>query len=142
MTTPPFSRVPRVIVADDHEWILQILVAVVRQTLPTAEVIITENGLQALEAYRQGGADFLVTNHQMPEMNGMELIHQIREHQPDLPILMVSVHPDARKDAMAAGANWFLSKMQITEKMPALLRLHAVPGRVVHAGHPADDEPV
>lgn len=73
MNVPPAGSVahggtPRVIVADDHDWIRQILVRVVQQTLPEAQVIETKDGLQAFEAYQQGGADFLVTNHSMPHM--------------------------------------------------------------------------
>ena len=45
----------------------------------------------------------------------------MREHAPRLPILMVSVKPEAKVDAMAAGANWFLVKEQIMESMPPLL---------------------
>ena len=41
----------RVIVADDHEWIRQILVEVVRQTLPAASVVETEDGAQALQTH-------------------------------------------------------------------------------------------
>ena len=121
MATSRPLRIPRIIVADDHEWILQILVSVVHETLPEAEVIATVNGLEALRAYEAGGADFLVTNHQMPEMNGMTLIQRVRQVEPALPILMVSVKPEARADAMAAGASWFLSKEQIMEQMPPLL---------------------
>ncbi len=117
-------RPPRVIVADDHEWIRQVLVQVARETLPMAEVIETEDGEQALEAYRGGQCDFLVSNHSMPKMNGMELIRAVRVDSPDLPILMVSVHPAVRKDAIEAGANWFLTKEQIMEHMPPLLREH------------------
>ena len=116
--------------ADDHEWIRQILVRVVYETFPAAEVIATENGVQALQAYEQGGADFLVTNHNMPEMDGPTLTRRVRGQAAGLPILMVSVKPEAKVDAEAAGANWFLSKEQIIEHLPALLRQHAVAGRV------------
>ena len=124
MNTSPPPRLPRVIVADDHEWILQILVQVVQQTLPHAEIVAVENGRQALLAYETQKADFVVSNHMMPEMDGPTLVRHLREVAPDLPILMVSVKPESRADAMEAGANWFLSKPQITEQMPGLLRDH------------------
>ena len=125
MVSPPSPpRLSRIIVADDHEWIRQILVDVVRQTLPTAEIVATEDGAQALVAYRQGGCDFLVTNHCMPHLDGEGLIRTLRPAAPDLPILMVSVKPEAKADAMSAGANWFLTKEQIVEWMPPLLLQH------------------
>ena len=121
---PPSDRPPRVIVADDHEWILQIVAQVTRDTLPLAEVVETTDGEQALEAYRQKPCDFLVTNHAMPKMDGAALIRTLRQENADLPILMVSIHPSAEADAKAAGATWFLTKEQIMERMPPILREH------------------
>ena len=37
---------------------------------------------------------------------------------------MVSIHPSVKKDAMEAGADWFLTKEQIMEHMPPILRRH------------------
>ena len=125
MNIAPSAGSPRVIIADDHEWILQVLVQVVCDTLPLAEVVAVEDGQQALAAYRQGGCNFLVTNHQMPHMDGATLIRQVRAEASDLPILMVSVKPEVREEAMAAGATWFLTKEQIMENLPPLLRRHA-----------------
>ena len=125
MVQPPIpsaqASAPRIIIADDHEWIRHILVDVVRQTLPTAEIIATEDGLQALRAYRDKGCDFLISNHSMPQLDGEGLIRAVREQAPMLPILMVSVRPEAKLDAMTAGANWFLLKEDIMERMPPLL---------------------
>lgn len=111
----------RVIVVDDQEWIREIAAQVVRQTLPNAQLIVATDGLEALMAFRQGGADFVVTNHHMPRMDGAILIGELRHLAPDLPIVMISVHPEAQADAEAAGANWFLQKDQIMELLPALL---------------------
>ncbi len=112
---------PRVIVVDDQDWILEIAVQVVRLTLPSAEIVARQDGLEALLAFQQGGADFVVTNHHMPRMGGIELIHELRLYAPDLPIVMISVHPEAKAEALAAGADWFLTKVQIMEFMPGLL---------------------
>ncbi len=125
MAEPPLPRAPRIIVADDHQWIRQALVRMVIETLPTAEIIEAADGLEALQAYQQGGADFLVTDHQMPRMDGMTLVRRVRETAPNLPTLMVSVNADARTDALAAGATWFLSKEEIGARLPELLRGHA-----------------
>ena len=132
MTLPPTRSTragpPRIIVADDHVWIRQILVDVVRQTVPTAEIVATEDGLQALEAYRAGECNFLISNHCMPRLDGLGLVRTVREHAPTLPILMVSVKPEAEADAVTAGASWFLLKEQIMERMPPLLLRYAEPG--------------
>lgn len=117
----PTAKPLRVIVVDDHEWIRQIAVQVVRNTLPDAEIMENKNGLEALVDYLQNGADFVVTNHYMPIMTGMALIQELRTYAPHLPIVMISIHPEARADAERAGADWFLTKEQIMEQMPRLL---------------------
>ena len=118
------AQPPRIVIADDHEWIRQILGQVTRDTLPLAEVVETTDGQRALDAYRRKACDFLVTNHAMPNMDGLELIRTLRPEAPALPILMVSIHPSVQKEALEAGANWFLTKEQIMERMPPLLRAH------------------
>ena len=132
MSSQPASAIPRIIVADDHEWIREILVKVVEQTLPEAEIIAVEDGKKALEAYHEGGCDFLISNHAMPVMDGFDLIRGVRASAPTLPILMVSVKWQAVVDAQLAGANWFLTKEQIMERMPHLLLRYA--GRAVPPG--------
>ena len=122
MDDPDATSPARVIVADDHEWILNILTQVVRDTLPMADVIAVQDGQEALDAYRQGGCNFLVSDHLMPRMDGPTLVRLVRAQAPGLPIVMVSVKPEVKGEALAAGANWFLAKDQITEHLPGLLR--------------------
>lgn len=124
MHTPEPARPPRIVVADDHEWIRQIVAQVTRETLPLAEVVETADGAQALEAYRRGPCDFLITNHAMPHMDGPQLVRTVRAESAELPILMVSIHPSVNIEALEAGANWFLTKEQIMECMPPLLLGH------------------
>ena len=116
---------PRIIIADDHKWIRQALLRMVVQTLPDAEPVVVEDGLEALRAYQQGGADFLITDYRMPCLDGVALIRRLRETERRLPILLVSVQPEVRAAALAAGASWFLNKADIPEGLPELLRRHA-----------------
>ena len=111
----------RVLVVDDHEWIRDIAVQIVRQTLPDAEILITADGLGALRSFQDRGADFVVTNHHMPHMNGPELTRELRRQAPALPILMISVDASAKPDAESAGATWFLTKEQLMEHLPPIL---------------------
>ena len=111
----------RIIIADDHEWIRNILIEVVRQTLPDADLVVTGDGQQAFDAFHTGHCDLLVSNHGMPHLDGPTLIRLVRLEAPDLPIVMVSTKSWERFDAMEAGADWFLMKAQIMEGLPPLL---------------------
>lgn len=122
MPISPSTRNPRIIVVDDHDRSLQVTVGLVRKTLPAAEIVAAETDREALHAIEQGGADFLVTNHRVFGLDGATLIRRARPQRPGLPIVMISAQPEARPDALAAGANWFLTEDQTAEQLPVLLR--------------------
>ncbi len=67
----------------------------------------------ALEAIREKQYDLILVDYIMPHVNGVELIQQIREHQPDVPIIMITGvcgDDDLKLAAFEAGATEFLNK--------------------------------
>lgn len=48
------------------------------------------NGRQGLEMMKQKKPDLIITDIMMPEMDGREMIHAVRELDPDLPIIAIS----------------------------------------------------
>lgn len=56
--------------------------------------------------------DCVLTDVQMPGMNGLELQAEIHRRRPELPVIMITAFPNAalRQRALAAGALDFLNK--------------------------------
>lgn len=54
------------------------------------EVTAVNNAYKALETFSENAFDAVVTDHNMPEMTGEDLIKNIRESEPDIPIILVS----------------------------------------------------
>jgi len=54
------------------------------------ETLSVENGLKALNMIRQGGIDLLITDGDMPEMTGFELISNLSKEKITIPVLMLS----------------------------------------------------
>jgi CheY-like chemotaxis protein len=52
-------------------------------------------GVTALESYKAGNFDLVVTDYKMPKMDGLELIRQIRELDANAPIILLSGYADA-----------------------------------------------
>ncbi len=73
-----------------------------------------ENGLDALEKLHEEKYDLLLTDWNMPEMNGKELIEFIRgqEHLKNLPILMITTRgmEEDVLTAIRAGVNGYIVK--------------------------------
>ncbi|NKE47119.1 response regulator [Roseomonas frigidaquae] len=78
------------------------------------------------EAFLADGdeVDCLVTDVQMPGMNGLELQRAVRRSRPELPVIIITAFPEAaiREQAVAAGARHFLSKPFAAETIAQCLR--------------------
>ncbi|HWB58194.1 MAG TPA: response regulator [Chthoniobacteraceae bacterium] len=113
---------PNILIADDDEGVRELLTAVVRRTLPGSTIVAVENGRQALDFYRQHGADLVISNFMMPEMNGPSLVRELRDSHDDVPIIMVSGSPKAEVAGMAAGVDCFIHKLDIMAELPGELK--------------------
>lgn len=75
------------------------------------EVVSFTDGSHAWEYFMSGGeADIIISDVDMPEMNGIELITKVKEKYPDqIFIIMSGVHENESR-SREAGANAFLAK--------------------------------
>jgi len=78
------------------------------------QVDVAVDGLDAWSALRSGNYDLLVSDIDMPRMDGINLIQRVREHEglQHLPIVVVSYKDseEHRLQGMQAGANYYLTK--------------------------------
>lgn len=57
---------------------------------------LAENGEDALRLYEKEGADLIITDIEMPKVNGLELIKEIRKKDDDVAILITSAYDENR----------------------------------------------
>jgi CheY-like chemotaxis protein len=102
-----------VLIADDSKT-TQLLVKTTLQRLPEVEFLSANNGKEALELLDTRSVDLLVTDINMPEMDGVELVRAVRaQHDATkLPILIITAKGEeaAREQGMKLGANGYLLK--------------------------------
>ncbi|RME41209.1 MAG: response regulator, partial [Planctomycetota bacterium] len=61
-------------------------------------VLEAADGVEALERLRRGGVDLLITDVNMPEMDGVTLLRRMREElELDIPVLMFSARCDQKQ---------------------------------------------
>lgn len=86
----------------------------IKELLSTIFTNITEatNGSQALNIYEKSKFDLLITDINMPHMNGIELINHVKKITPSLPIVVISAHGEFNNifDAILAGIDGFILK--------------------------------
>ena len=113
---------PRFLVAEDDPDLRVIISDLLATAFPGARIATFVNGQEALREFDRAGADFVVSNHAMPVMNGPEFVRAVRERDPAVPILMVSGSPEARGRGLAAGISTFLHKEHLSSHFVAAVR--------------------
>ncbi len=75
-------------------------------------VLEAEDGVAALEQIARHRCDLVITDMNMPRMDGMELIRNIKRDYPDTHVILITAFgtPDTQKQAMKIGANDYLAK--------------------------------
>lgn len=78
----------------------------------------------ALEKNMLDGLDGIITDLKMPGVSGLELLRQIKEKKPDLPVLVLTAHGSVASavECMKAGAYEFLEKPAGMEELLQVLR--------------------
>jgi two-component system, OmpR family, response regulator MtrA len=99
---------PHILIAHDHDLVRTLLVQLVAQIYPSATITAVTNGAEALNAYRQYGADLVITNDRMAGMRGVNLVMALRADQAPCPIPMVSSDDTLEAAVLMMGANHFL----------------------------------
>lgn len=120
----------RVLLADDHS----IVRAGLRRLLEDAgdmEVVEAADGRQALKLVRDNPPDVVVMDISMPGLDGLEAIQRLKEQQPNLPVLVLTMHEEEQYvvRCLAAGARGYLTKRGAPEQLVNAIRKVLAGGR-------------
>lgn len=100
----------RILLVDDEPSLRR----VISRSLARAgfEVVVACDGLAALEHVRAEPFDAVISDVRMPRMGGLELLGRILQHDPDMPVVLVSASTEleSRRHALGLGAFDFLRK--------------------------------
>jgi DNA-binding NarL/FixJ family response regulator len=104
----------RILVADDHEVVRRGIRALLESQPGWNVCGEAATGHEAVEQARRLRPDLLIVDISMPEMNGLETIHQIHKTMPQIEILVLTMHESEQmmREALAAGARGYLSKSE------------------------------
>ena len=105
-----FLRKSHVLVVDDEELYRKSLERIL--TRVGHEVSEARNATEALTAVAERPVDLVLADIRMPGLNGLELVRQVHDINPDLPCIVVTGFgsPESSVDALRAGAYWYLEK--------------------------------
>lgn len=104
------TYVPVLLIVEDDEDVRETLVDSLYEM--NARIIIAENGLKGLEQIETFRPDAILSDINMPKMNGLEMLRNIRQKGFDTPVVMLSAFGDRANtvEALRLGAMDFLDK--------------------------------
>ena len=80
----------RVLVVEDDAYVRDYLSAALETAGQGLEVVAVSNGREAAERLADGGTDLVLTDLNMPEMNGVELVRHLRADHPAVQVVLMS----------------------------------------------------
>ncbi|WP_103043658.1 Hpt domain-containing protein [Comamonadaceae bacterium CD01] len=120
------SQVPLVLVVDDSITVRRVTQRMLRRE--GYRVALANDGLQALEQLQHERPALVLSDIEMPRMDGFDLLRQIRGHAQwaDLPVVMITsrIAQKHRDLALELGANHYLGKPYSDDELLGLAQLY------------------
>ncbi len=109
----------RILIADDHEVIRSAITRVLQSRADVEECAEATNGEEAIEKALEWKPDLILLDVRLPGLDGFDVARLIKQHQPDIPILFISIYDtdEILKEARLAG-DGFILKKKIVEMLP------------------------
>jgi DNA-binding NarL/FixJ family response regulator len=93
------------------------------------------NAVEILQLVRSCECDVVLLDITMPGRNGLEALRDIKIEKPDLPVLLLSIHPEDQYAvrALKAGASGYVTKESAPEELVRAIEKAVAGGRYVSA---------
>lgn len=113
-----------VLVVDDHPLMRQGLALLINQQQDMQVCGEAEEAQAAMRAIAQLRPDIMILDISLSGPDGIEVLKNIRASNPDLPVLILSMHDEAiyAERALRARANGYIMKQEATEKVLVAVR--------------------
>jgi two-component system, NarL family, invasion response regulator UvrY len=102
----------KILIADDHEVVRQGLERILQNEFSDAHIETVKDGMSLLEKVETSKWDLVITDLTMPTRTGLEALEEIKSRFPELPVLILTMHPEEQYAirALRSGASGYLSK--------------------------------
>jgi DNA-binding NarL/FixJ family response regulator len=98
------------LIADDDDGMRYAIRRLVSRHYPDARISEAKDGKEALDHYTKVGVDLMIIDYRMPQMDGIELVRELKARACPAPLVMISSHLVARQEGTAVGVTAFVDK--------------------------------
>jgi len=123
----------RVLIADDHAILRRGLREILMRELEGVVCGEAENAQQVLAQVQSQNWDLAIVDITMPGRSGLDVLRDMQQIRPGLPVLVLSMHPEDQygKRVLKAGASGYMNKESAPEELIKAIRKVLAGGRYV-----------
>jgi DNA-binding NarL/FixJ family response regulator len=109
----------KILIVDDHAVVRRGLQQIVLDEYKDLVFGEATNGQEALEIVSQQDWDVVVLDISMPGRSGLDVLKEVKRDHPDLPVLVLSIHPEDQfaVRVLRAGASGYMTKETAPEEL-------------------------
>lgn len=118
----------KILIADDHPVVRQGVKQILTEELQLKQFGEARNAREVLENVSKKKWDILILDINLPDMNGLEILRQLKKVHPDLPVLVLTVFDEDQIAirVLKAGASGFVTKETMpNELIAAVKKIHS-----------------
>lgn len=115
----------KVLIVDDHALVRRGMGHVVRECFAEVEVVEAANAAEAVEAMTASDIDVALVDVRMPGEDGLELLHEMKQRWPGVPVIMLTSFDHAHyvRRALAEGAAGYMLKDATPEDLEQAIKV-------------------
>lgn len=123
----------KILIADDHELFRRGLKQLLAEAFPEAVVVEAIDGRQTLESANKQPLELVLLDINMPGLNGMEVLQDLKRLHPRLPVVLLTALPEKEYAirAFKLGASGYASKQSSSVELIAAVRKVLAGGRYI-----------
>lgn len=123
----------RILIADDHAIVRQGLKQIVADTPDLVVTGEAERGREVLEKVSKDDYDVVLLDITMPDKTGLEVLEELKRIKPNLPVLILSMHPEDQYAirAIRAGASGYVTKAGVPDELVRAIRKVSVGNKYI-----------
>jgi len=124
----------KILIADDHPIVRQGLKQIISETADMVVKDEASNSQEVIEKIQKSKFDILILDISMPGRSGLDILKDIKTERPDLPVLILTMHPEDQLAArvLKAGASGYLTKDSAAEQLVSAVRKIVAGGKYLN----------
>lgn len=113
------TQLVKILVIDDHVVVRRGVKQILEETFPHVEVGEADTGQKGVAAVQQESWDLAIVDISLPDQIGLEILCELHRVAPQLPLMVLSLHPEEQYAVRAfrAGAMAYLTKHTAPEEL-------------------------